>query len=459
MKQTTHTALWQRILVEGGVSVAIGMTGEVADGACRLFTRRFYQALITENPIDISISTSRGRRAAMLFYVSKDEIFYENHIEWARPTLFLEDNVTFLLETDEAACFRAEAPQKFIPDGTTFCDRLNYLQHYQKFLRNSQSANHGKMLLFSVSVPDNNTEQYGKTRLLRELAALTLLDGLIPCPIFSGKNFEPPQNLLLFALTLVDAMNFTRAKFELDEKKDSFALQLTANIFGEPMPDITQGFKFELKKDALLNRTRELGTAGQPTHPFGKHSQVGNPGRFQIIKSDLSKLGLSAPIIVLLDDFHRYDGVTGELLNDRFFNEYGLGDKDTPVCVIATYSTNSEHSNARKDIDNFIKDVNSRVYARKSIELKQIEEAEEARMAYTQHLLSLDKPLAVNTRKTKETDVNNLFTLLHKYIKGVPNLFNSPMLTPLLEYATDQNVLLEANDEKIYESLATKGGE
>lgn len=452
----TYRSLAAR-LVEGGVSVAVGMTGEVAEGACRLFTRRFYQALISENPIDISVVTARGRRAAMLYYVTESEKFYENHIEWARPTLFLEDDVTFLLQTDKASCLRAEAPHQFIVDGTTFCDRLYYLKHYQKFLGNSQSSQHGKMLLFSVSVPDGGKEQYGKTRLLRELAALTLLNGFIPCPIFSGKTFEPPPNLLLFAFALAEAMNFTRTKLKLEAKKDSYALQLTAHILGEPLPDATQGFQFDLQKENLQKRARELGAPGQPSAPSPAIVKAAVLEDFKLLKADLAELGLAAPIIVFLDDFHRYDGVTGEFLNDVFFNEYGLGDINLPVCVIATYSTNNEQSNAYRDIDNFIKNVNSRVYARKAIELKQIEEVEEARLAYTQHLLTLDKPLAVNTQKDKQGSVNNLFKSLHKHIKGVPSLFNNPILTPLLEYAVEENYLLTANDEIIYESLNKQG--
>jgi len=444
-------------LVEGGISVAVGMTGEVADGACRLFTRRFYQTLISDNPIDISVSTARGRRAAMLFYVNEDEKFYENHIEWARPTLFLKENVTFLLHIDEAACLRAEAPGHFVVDSTTFCDRLYYLKHYQKFFDNSRSAQHGKMLLFSVSVPDGNKEQYGKTRLLRELAALTLLNGFIPCPIFSGKTFEPPPNLLLFALTLAEAMNFTRTKLKLDAVKKSFALELTAHVLGEPLSDIALGFQFDLQKEKLQKRARELGLPGQPDAPSPAIVRAAVLEDFKLLKTDLAKLGLIAPIVVFLDDLHRYDGVTGEFLNDVFFNEYGLGEIDLPVCVIATYSTNNEQSNAYRDIDNFIKHVNSRVYARRAIELKQIEEAEEARLAYAQHLLTLDNPLAANTQRDKQEGVDLLFKYLLKEIRGVPSLFNSSALKMFLEYGVESKLLLPANDETIYEYLNKKG--
>lgn len=443
-------------LVEGGVAVAVGMTGEVADGACRLFTRRFYQALITENAsIDISVSTARGRRAAMLFYVKEDETLCENHIEWARPTLFLNDVVTFNLITDDIMCLRAEAPQRFITDGRIFCDRLSHLQHYQKFLDNSQSIDYGKMLLFNTNAPIDSKDKYGKTRLLRELAALTMTKGFIPCPIFSSTSFEPPPNLLLFAFELVKGMNFTREKLNIKKKEVPFVLELTADLFGKELlvsdEDVFKRQKIELDKLARKIVTSDVWNSSVPQ--LVRDSILND---FKDFRDDLAQVGLSAPIFVLLDDFHRYDGVTGDFLTESFFNEYGLGEINMPVCVIATYSTYGEQTNAQKDISGFIKNFNSRVYARRAIELKQIEEAEEARLAYTQHLLSLKSPLAPNTHKTKEADINNLFESIHGTIRGVPSSFDNTDLELLLKFASKQKYLLEANDQVIYDSFYKK---
>jgi hypothetical protein len=38
-------------LVDRGVAMALGMAGEVADRACQAFTLRFYQALMTDQPV------------------------------------------------------------------------------------------------------------------------------------------------------------------------------------------------------------------------------------------------------------------------------------------------------------------------------------------------------------------------------------------------------------------------
>jgi hypothetical protein len=48
-------------LVRGGVPVAVGMAGEVADGACRIFTREFYRGLINCRNLDIAAPRDDGQ--------------------------------------------------------------------------------------------------------------------------------------------------------------------------------------------------------------------------------------------------------------------------------------------------------------------------------------------------------------------------------------------------------------
>lgn len=442
-------------LVAGGAAVAIGMRGEVADGACRVFTRRFYQALVTDTdgPININLSTAAGRRAAMLHYVNNyGAHHFDNHVEWARPTLFLSDGLSLELKNDEIACALAESPQKIILNNGTFCDRLGYLQHYQKFRNEIVANKHGRMMLFSSSVPDNNVEQYGKSRLLRELAVQALLDGLIPCAIFSDeKPFEPPSTLLSFAFKIVDAMNKTRTMLGLPKRRDSSVLKVVASYFDEILPDVTQENDFNVKRDKLMKAYAT--SKDSPTSETIRDAMLGD---FKTLRKDLAGLNLNAPIVVLLDDLHKYEGVTADLLNSTFFQDEGLGDADTTISIIASYSTAGEQSNARKDIEEFIKAVNVRVYAGNAIELRPISEGDEARMAYAQHFISKEKPLAVNTRIDK-VSVDRLFVTLHKYIRGIPSFFNDPKLEPLLDFAVDNKVLLEADDEKIYENLGNGG--
>src|SRR5262249_34082424 len=68
-------------LVAGGVPVVLGMAGEVADGACRLYTRGFYEALLGET--NVAQAAGAARRLAMRHYRNFNE-----SVEWARLTLF-----------------------------------------------------------------------------------------------------------------------------------------------------------------------------------------------------------------------------------------------------------------------------------------------------------------------------------------------------------------------------------
>jgi CHAT domain-containing protein len=50
-------------LLQSGVPVVVGMAGRVADQACRLFTRGFYESLLTQG--EIAVAAGEGRRAGI----------------------------------------------------------------------------------------------------------------------------------------------------------------------------------------------------------------------------------------------------------------------------------------------------------------------------------------------------------------------------------------------------------
>src|SRR5262249_26450553 len=71
-------------LVEMGVPVVVGMAGEVSDQACRLFSRRFYEALLHGEPI--VEAAAQGRRAGILGGGGDDP---RSSPDWSLPVLFL----------------------------------------------------------------------------------------------------------------------------------------------------------------------------------------------------------------------------------------------------------------------------------------------------------------------------------------------------------------------------------
>ncbi|HMQ33542.1 MAG TPA: CHAT domain-containing protein, partial [Chloroflexaceae bacterium] len=66
------------------VPIVVGMAGEIGDRACRLFTRRFYETLLSGG--SIAQATAQGRRLG-LTNPHGDE--WLTSLDWALPTLFL----------------------------------------------------------------------------------------------------------------------------------------------------------------------------------------------------------------------------------------------------------------------------------------------------------------------------------------------------------------------------------
>ena len=76
-------------LVNEGVPVVIGMSGRVSDVACRLFTRRFAEALLSRTERETLVTaTALGRRSA--FAEGNDP---ELSVDWGFPTVFLASRV------------------------------------------------------------------------------------------------------------------------------------------------------------------------------------------------------------------------------------------------------------------------------------------------------------------------------------------------------------------------------
>lgn len=73
-------------LVNQGVPIVIAMSGRISDQACRLFTRRFAQALLSGETL--VAATARGRRAAIA-----EGDAPRRSVDWGFPTLYLSASV------------------------------------------------------------------------------------------------------------------------------------------------------------------------------------------------------------------------------------------------------------------------------------------------------------------------------------------------------------------------------
>ncbi|HVQ36516.1 MAG TPA: CHAT domain-containing protein, partial [Pyrinomonadaceae bacterium] len=327
-------------LVAGGVPIAIGMTGEVADGACRIFTRKFYEALLTQNLV--TLASARGRRAA-LTQLTYD---YKTSVEWARPTLFIAKGVSSSIKLDISSTARqiSHIPSKYIENPAALCDRFAPLQTYQKFRNEAVKDSSPKLLAFKVDEPEVGADRFGKTRFLEELAAHAVMDGFIPCTLLSrpSDSFEPSPNLLTLAIRVAEKMDIARDHFDIPKRYTSEALKSASRVLKGPAPvspDPKNRAEFEWQKGEVIKDIARLGQTNQPDAPPPAFVRAAMLADFRVLQSDVeTKTGEKRIPLLVLDDLHRYEGVASELLNE-LVDGYGLGEKDLIIPLVFTYSS------------------------------------------------------------------------------------------------------------------------
>lgn len=458
-------------LVTGGVSVTVGMAGEIADVACRIFTSSFYEALLTDE--SVARATARARRAAMFYYPDR----YTDSVEWVRPTIFAAEGALDKLSAGKAS--RAELlslskiTSQFLSDQNLLCDRLPYLKEFHRLKQEIESGGMRQVLAFRLNEKGSDTEKYGKTRLLEEIAVTAVMNNFIPCLIRSSGAFEPPNDLLPLALLLADAMNVTRKRFGVAERHPSNA---HARVFSQLgiVADTQDPIKYTSAKIEALKRIRELATPADKALRK-QHAELAKliiVADFRQLAADINGAAAAAAAdanlpappqrgpLLLLDDLHLYEGVTSLLLDEVMLAEYGLGNAALPVPVIFTYSAfvsqNEPEPAAITDIDGF---VNRGKYVSKT-DLQRFAAPHEARLAYSQFLLSREKPLTANWVSNKRSDVEVFFKHLHRHVAGVPlKLYNNSDANSVIEYAADTDTLLDATAETMLKNLAERDKE
>ena len=190
-------------LVAGGVPVVVAMAGEIADTACRVFTRAVTSAI--GQGIPLVEATIRGRRAT--FYQQPDFA----SVDWIMPTIFLAENLpgdTRLVDTTAIAAARKRIEQLGLGEEPVFCGRGEFITAMDRLLDGDDPLN---VLVAYTRDPDMS---YGGARLLRELSARAVRAGRLPVLLgpFEG---DPPVTRAGLAGAIADKLEEIRSLFRL----------------------------------------------------------------------------------------------------------------------------------------------------------------------------------------------------------------------------------------------------
>ena len=212
-------------LVRNGVPIVVGMGGRIADQSCRLFTRQFYESLLTGG--DIAHATAEGRRAA----ISHGGTDAMTSVDWALPVIFFASgvegtSVPVTLQTEE------QAWQGFSGDfrngeDPVFCDRLEVLEQFDILMSSEETQRRvggrdSDLQALAIAVPKpDSAEKYGRTWLLHELAVKAIQDGHVPCLVCEGEAWSkgdyPPGDVDQLLRAIQSAVDITRYRFGITD--------------------------------------------------------------------------------------------------------------------------------------------------------------------------------------------------------------------------------------------------
>jgi hypothetical protein len=426
-------------LVAAGIPIAAGMSGEIADGACRIFTRAFYRGLI--DCADLDVACAEGRRAAVLFYKE----VYTASVEWARPTLFRAAGAVLRVERDEPRIRQARAAARFRvrSDEQILCGRMDALQVFQEACTAVRCG--GRMgLAFEVAGREEPADsaarlrRLGKTWLLNELAAQAALEGFVPCVLPNLAAVEVPGNFLLMAMRLAEAMDDTREKFDCPRRYVSSAqrtafktlkMQVTLPAVGRDDPDYD---------DQVADAKQRL------RDPPPRGAQWADQAAVEAaIRRDLEALvadvAPGAPAMILVDDLHIYEGAALPFL--AALKTYGFGSLGKPASLVFTYLTGEKYGPSITEA------LASREGEIRRAPLREFIPGVERTLAYRQYIL-LSRRYALTTQKTRRTEFQKWLTeFCEPKIRGVPSYLRE--LNDLTVGLHSLGYLVEADDEKI----------
>jgi hypothetical protein len=156
-------------LVADGVPVVVAMAGDIADTACRVFTRAVTAAIEQGSPLVRAVI--QGRRAA--FYERPDP----ESMDWTMPVLFLAEHIpseTRLVDTTATAAAKRRVHLLDLAWEPVFCGRGEFIEAFDRLLDDSDPLN---VLVAHTADPK---QSYGGMRLLRELGARAVRSGRMP---------------------------------------------------------------------------------------------------------------------------------------------------------------------------------------------------------------------------------------------------------------------------------------
>ncbi|HEX8921697.1 MAG TPA: CHAT domain-containing protein, partial [Pyrinomonadaceae bacterium] len=448
-------------LVAGGIPVVVGMSGQVSDLACRLFTRRFGTALVSGE--QLVKAASEGRCAA--FTQGQPP---QSSIDWAFPTVFMAEGVEpEYVPLPADALNTVPIVNRWIEDykikrPPVFCSREEFFEAYYQLFKPHEPKT---LAAYTISAETG----FGKTRLLQQLAITALCEGHIPCLVSSELSiWKPPQNVAQLCVEIFKAIGVARRALDLSLPFKSVLLKsLLFELDKHPsdypdmrkkVNDIEENFKDYplLCFDKITSLLGNLKDILKPEDMRAALQVDFNSLLVDAREKHPQTVSENGRVIVMLDEVHRYDKALAPLFYN-LIEDSGLGTSSQPVPVVMALSKATV-------ADPIINDVQESMRARVRFLPIQLFGDDEYMLVY-QHVLlhpfaldlrpgTSDTPWVFNYQV--EPKIVNRYREKLSSLKRRPVDFNGEVLYVIVEFARDEEFALKADDEALLDALQKK---
>lgn len=479
-------------LVRGGIPLVIGMGGAIADQACRLFTRTFYEALLGQCSLlqnngigapdgagtaggatsqeGVTLSVARGRRAGILGGSGNAAA---DSVDWSLPMLFASEaavrdstRINVLRDNQHTAWWTAvsNVTREYGVDRgcPVFCDRISLFHEFDVLMleRYAGNANARPVLVIrtdeattaaaaqaasastlGIRAPDPCDAKLGASWLLKNLTVHAIREGHIPVPFIRTEVDEWPKTARELFFGLQQAAEASADLMGLKTGNAPWAAKNLGNALAQAPLDGNSGV--DTLAAALREDLMNLLQVARQTWPVND--------------------GETRRLVLLIDDVHLMSDAAKTLLyhvigsNSNMTGRMGLRGAFDDIRVVLAYdlTTDTNHSDAiHVHIQPWIQSVTWRRLA----DLSPFAEGED-RMAYEYFLLHLKMadanntpmPLSISTGADPKL-VENIISMFRKNVWGIPSRLSREgrgVVKSVLDLfeGMPMPILISANDE------------
>lgn len=443
-------------LVRGGVPIVVGMSGQIADDACRLFTRRFGEALVLGEVL--TRATAEGRRAAI-------GGGYSTHrsVDWAFLTLFMSegsaaDYQPLDIDLPVSGNLLSERLRGYGVKGLApvFCARGIFIDAYDALFKPMAAT-----AALSIYTPSNTAHGVGRTRLLQELLTQALRDGHIPLPLLATTpDWEPSRNAGQLGIALLRAVAKARMVFNVPPLNPNNCAFLKLLLIEHEPPEYDR-WKTLLadQPDALMDKILSTYQKIDLSEIQASTARKSLAKDFAALRSDIcakySELA-HAHVLVLLDELQRYDKAVILPLFDDWLDSYGMGTAENPVPVVLAFSLNEGSAEFLRPI---AEKQSGKPWLR-VLKLDALDENEDMLALERiwlhpcqQYIVSgvTDEPLVINPDASTDS-LKLWYERFRRKLLGLPGRFYNETVLTVTEFAIEDHFLVRARDKDLLDS-------